>query len=80
MVTIAIAAATLLCIGALLGAIWTSQILHSQLRRQADKQAEERRRLAREWAAVHRPRGECPHCTTPLPARDRHLAPAVVQD
>lgn len=80
MVNIAIAAATLLCIGALLGAIWTSQVLQSRLRRQADEQAEERRTLAKEWAAVHRPRGECPHCSTPLPARNRYFAPTAVRD
>ncbi|MDQ4102810.1 MAG: hypothetical protein M3186_03530 [Actinomycetota bacterium] len=79
MITV-IAAATLLCVGTLLGAMWTGHILQSRLRRQADEQAKEHRALAKAWAAVQRPRGECPHCSTPLPDGDKNLAPTVAQD
>jgi hypothetical protein len=87
MVIIAVLAAILLvCIGALLGATCTGRILQPWLDRRAAEQAEERRMLAKEWAAL-RPqqgggpqRGECPRCANPLPEWDSHFAPPVVHD
>jgi hypothetical protein len=55
----------LVCLGLLLGTTWTIQALQPKLRRQA----EERRRLNKEWSAVHtarRQRGECPRCGSAL--------------
>lgn len=60
-----LAGVLLVCLGLLLGSTWTIQALQSRLRRQA----EERRRLNEEWAAVraaHRQPGQCPHCGVPL--------------
>ena len=59
----------LVCLGMLLGSTWTIQALQPKLRRQA----EERRRLNEEWAAVRtarRQRGECPRCGSPFSERD----------
>jgi uncharacterized protein with PIN domain len=72
--------ALLLCIGTLLGAIGTSRILQSRLRRRANKQAEERRLLAKEWEAIRRQQSRCPHCNSPLTEPDRHSTPAIVKD
>lgn len=61
--------ALLVCLGLLLGATWTIQALQSRFRRQA----EERRRLNEEWAAVsaaRRQRGQCPRCKALLFERD----------
>lgn len=81
MVIIAVVTAVVLvCIGALLGAHWTARILQPRLDRRAAQQAEERRMLAKEWAALHPQRGECPRCANPLPEWDSHLAPPVVHD
>ena len=58
----------LLCLGLLLGASWSIQSLQPKLR----QQAEERRRLNEEWAAVRaarRQRGHCPRCSSTLPER-----------
>jgi sulfite exporter TauE/SafE len=55
----------LVCFGLLLGSTWTIQALHPTLRRQA----EERRRLNEEWAALrtaHEQRHRCPRCGVPL--------------
>jgi hypothetical protein len=87
MVIIAVVTAVVLvCIGALLGANWTARILQPRLDRRAAQQAEERRMLAKEWAAL-RPQqsggpqlGECPRCANPLPEWDSHFAPPVVRD
>jgi hypothetical protein len=80
MLTIAIAAAILLiCIGALLGATWTRRVLQERFRQRASQQAAERRMLATAWAAIHRQRGECPHCIDPLPEQDRHFASRVIR-
>ena len=81
MVIVAVVAAVLLvCIGALLGATCTARILHPRLHQRATQQAEERRMLAKEWAAISSQRGECPRCTNPLSGRDAHLAPTIGQD
>ena len=81
MVTVTVVAAALLvCIGALIGVTCTARILQPRLRRRAAQQAEERRRLVKEWAAIRSQRGECPRCTDPLSEWDTHFAPTVVQD
>ena len=59
----------LVCLGLLLGTSWTTQVMQSELRRQAA----ERRRLNEEWAAVRAARqqwDECPHCGSLLFERD----------
>ena len=59
----------LACLGLLLKATWTIQALQPKLR----QQAEERRRLNKEWRAVRtvrRHQGECPHCARPLSKQD----------
>jgi hypothetical protein len=59
----------LLCLGLLLGASWASKTLQPKLR----QLAEERRRLNKEWAAVHTARqqqGPCPRCASSLPEQD----------
>ncbi|MGH3821415.1 MAG: hypothetical protein ACRDRA_01000 [Pseudonocardiaceae bacterium] len=51
----------LICLGLLLGATWTTQALQPKL----SKQAQERRKLDEEWAALHafrRQRSLCPRC------------------
>ena len=66
-------------LGVLPGPTWTIQALQPKLRRQA----EERRRLNEQWAAVRiarRQRRECPRCGSPLTARDWYWAPAIVDD
>ncbi len=71
-------AALLVCLGLLLGATWTAQALQARLRRQA----EERRRLNEEWAAVRITRGheeECPHCGYLLTEQDWYLEPTLVE-
>ena len=63
MVTLTVAGAILLIgFGAMLGAFWTGRILQQRLAHQADQQAQERRMLAKEWAAIHRRHGRCPRC------------------
>jgi hypothetical protein len=55
----------LVCLGLLLGVTWTIQALQVRLRHQA----EERRRLNAEWAAIRaarQQRVQCPRCGTPL--------------
>ncbi|PZS37744.1 MAG: hypothetical protein DLM62_17555 [Pseudonocardiales bacterium] len=72
-------AVLLVCLGVLLGAIWTIQALQPKLRRQA----EQRRRLNEEWSAVRtarRQRRECPRCGALLTERDWYLAPTIVED
>jgi hypothetical protein len=69
----------LVCLGLLLGTTWTIQALQPRLRRQA----EERRRLNEEWAAVRTIRslrGRCPRCGIALAERPRYLAPGIVED
>ncbi len=77
-VTIQVLGAVLLvCLGLLLGSSWTIQALQPRIH----QQAEERRRLNEEWAAVRtarRQRGRCPHCGSPLSERDWYLAPTPV--
>jgi hypothetical protein len=70
----------LLGIGTLLGAMWTSRVVHSRLHQEANEQAEERRILAKEWETIRRQQSRCPRCTSPLPAQDRDPASAIVQD
>jgi hypothetical protein len=61
MVIIAVVTAVVLvCIGALLGANWTARILQPRLDRRAAQQAEERRMLAKEWAALRPQQGGGP--------------------
>jgi hypothetical protein len=74
------AAALLLCIGMLLGATWRFRVLQTRLHQRANDYAEERRALAKEWAAIRPSRGTCPQCTSPLPERDTYSASAVVPD
>ena len=55
----------LVCLGLLLGTTWTIQALQFRLRHQA----EERRRLNAEWAAIRvtrQQRVQCPRCGAPL--------------
>jgi hypothetical protein len=69
----------LVCLGLLLGSTWTIQALHARLRRQA----EERRRLNEEWAALraaHEQRHRCPRCGIPLVERSWYIAPAIMND
>ena len=71
--------ALLIFLGLLLGWAWTSQALQPKLR----KQAEERRRLNEEWAAVRtarRQRTECPRCSSRLSERDWYYLPTLVAD
>lgn len=75
-----VAAVVLVGVGALLGATCTGRILQPRLRRRAAQQAEERRMLTKEWAAIRLQQGECPRCTNPLPVGDTHFAPTIVQD
>jgi hypothetical protein len=75
-----VVAVVLVGIGALLGATCTARIMQPRLDRRAAQQAEERRRLAKEWAAIGPQRGECPRCANPLPQGDTHFAPTVVRD
>ncbi len=79
-VTVQVLSAILLvCLGVLLGATWTIQVLQPRLRRQG----EQRRRLNEEWSAVRaasRQRRECPRCGALLTQRDWYLAPTVVED
>ncbi len=69
----------LVCLGLLLGTVWTTHALQPNLRRQA----EERRRLDEEWSAVRairRQRGACPRCASPLSEWDWYFAPILVED
>ncbi len=69
----------LVCFGLLLGNAWTIQALQPKLRRQAD----ERRRLDKEWAAVRTARGQraqCPRCGITLAERPWYIAPTIVED
>lgn len=79
-VTVQVLSAILLvCLGVLLGATWTIQVLQPKLRRQAER----RRRLNEEWSAVRaarRQRRGCPRCGVLLTERDWYLAPALVED
>jgi hypothetical protein len=71
-------AVLLVCLGLLLGTTWTIQALQPKLRRQA----EERRRLNEEWAAVRtarRQRDRCPRCASPLLECDCYFAPTLVE-
>jgi uncharacterized paraquat-inducible protein A len=74
-----VAAVLLVCIGALLGATWSRRLLERRLHQEADQQAEERRMLAKEWAAIHQRRGECPRCSDPLPG-PRRITSRTVSD
>ncbi|MGH3812348.1 MAG: hypothetical protein ACRDUV_07805 [Pseudonocardiaceae bacterium] len=72
-------AVLLVCLGLLLGAAWTVEAMQPKLRRQA----EERRRLNAEWAAIRtarQRRGVCPRCASPLSERDWSVAPMAVED
>lgn len=69
----------LVCFGLLLGTAWTTQINQAQLRRQA----EERRRLNEEWAAIRAIRwqqNECPRCASSLFERNWYFAPTSVEE
>jgi sulfite exporter TauE/SafE len=60
-----LAGVLLVCLGLLLGTTWTIQALQPTLRHQA----EERRKLNEEWAAirtVRRQQGQCPRCGVSL--------------
>jgi hypothetical protein len=67
---ITLGAALLVCLGLLLGAIWTTRALQPSLR----QQAEERRKRDEEWAAAvraaRREQDRCPRCAYPLSDRD----------
>lgn len=72
-------AVLLLCLGLLLGSMWTTQALQPKLRRQA----EERRRLNEEWSALRtarRQHGESSQGGIPLAERDWYISPSVVED
>jgi cell division protein FtsL len=69
----------LVCLGMLLGTDWTTQITYSRLRRQA----EERRILNEEWAALRsarRERSECPRCASLQSEWDWYFAPTAVEE
>jgi hypothetical protein len=69
----------LVCLGMLSGATWATQLNHGQLRRQA----EERRRLNDEWAAIRairRQQDECPTCASPLYEPSWHLGPRGIEE
>ncbi|MGH3857435.1 MAG: hypothetical protein ACRDR6_28910 [Pseudonocardiaceae bacterium] len=71
--------ALLVCLGLLLGATWTTQILQSRLCRQA----EERRRLNAEWLEVRtarRQRSQCPRCGSLLSEQHWYFASAPVEE
>jgi hypothetical protein len=72
-----VAAVVLICIGALLGATWSRRLLERRLHQEANQQAEERRMLAKEWAAIHERRGQCPHCSDPVPEPRRFTSRTV---
>jgi hypothetical protein len=78
-IAIMVAATLLVGLGLLLGATWTTQALQPRLRRQA----EERRKLNEEWAAIRTTRhqqGECPRCASPLSEQDWHFAPTAMDE
>jgi hypothetical protein len=69
----------LVCLGLLLGTTWTIQALQAKLRRQA----EERRRLNAEWAAIRTIRWQetvCPRCASPLSKGNRYIVPTPVAE
>jgi hypothetical protein len=69
----------LVCVGLLLGSTWTMQALQPRIRRQA----EERRSLNEEWAALQAAREQwyqCPRCGIPLDERYWYTAPTIVND
>jgi hypothetical protein len=72
-------AVLLVCLGLLLGSSWTIQAVQLKLR----QQAEERRRLNEEWAAVRtarRQRGKCPRCGSPLSEQDWYFTPTLAKE
>lgn len=72
-------AVVLVCLGLLLGTTWTVQALQPKLR----QQAEERRRLNEEWAAVRAIRWQetvCPCCASPLSGWVWYIAPTPVAE
>ena len=77
-VVIMASAGLLICLGLLLGASWTGQLLQSEFRRRA----EERRKLNEEWQEVRtaRQRSQCPRCRTPLSEQDFYLKTTVVEE
>lgn len=75
----ALTAVVLVCLGLLLGTAWTTQALQPRLRRQA----EERRQLNEEWAALriaHEQQNRCPHCGIPWAECYWYIAPTIVDD
>lgn len=67
------------CFGLLLGSTWTIQALRPRL----CHQAEERRKLNEEWAALrtaHEKQQRCPRCGIPLDERYWYIAPAIVNE
>jgi hypothetical protein len=75
----ALTAVVLICLGLLLGTAWTIQALQARLRRQA----EERRRLNEEWAALriaHEKQNRCPRCGIPWAECYWYIAPTIVDD
>jgi hypothetical protein len=69
----------LVCLGMLLGITWNIQMNQGTLRRQA----EERRRLNNEWAAIRtlqRQQGECPCCESPLYEQNGRLGPKGIEE
>ena len=79
MIELMVGGLLLICLGMLLGATSANQLRQSQLRRQA----EERRRLNNEWAAiraVYRQQAECPCCAFPLYEQNRYFAPTSIEE
>ena len=72
-------AALLICLGLLLGTTWTIQALQHRL----DRQAEERRKLNEEWAAVstiRHQREKCPRCAYPLTDQDSYVEQTLAEE
>jgi hypothetical protein len=79
MILLALGGLLLILFGTLLGATWSNQFNHTQLRRQAA----ERRRLNEEWVAIRTIRqeqSECPRCGYALSGQNWYFIPTAVEE
>lgn len=79
LVWILVGSVLLVCLGMLVGASWTSQVLQPKLH----QQAEQRRQLNEEWRvlrAAWAARESCPRCANPLPTREWYAVSTLVED